>query len=96
MEVTGFRFVTDRDRNASIHYLVVNHSSALLNGVTVHVTLRTRDAQPGQPPMSKFSFPMPALGPYESKEMISPIQKVTRPGVLPDWHDLDVQVDIAK
>lgn len=96
VEVTGFRFVTERDRSASIHYLVVNHSPALLSGVTVFVTLRTKDAQPGQPPMSTFSFPMPDLGPYESKEMISSIEKVTRPGLLPDWRDLNVQVDIAQ
>jgi hypothetical protein len=95
VEVTGFRFITDAKRNPEIHYLVVNHSSALLNGVTVFVTLRSRAAQPNQPPLSQFSFRMPNLGPYESREMTSAIEKVTRPGPLPDWRDLIVQVDVA-
>lgn len=95
VEVTGFRFVTDTKRNPEIHYLVVNHSPALLNGVTVYVTLRSRTAQASQPPLSQFSFKMPNLGPYESREMTSAIEKVNRPGPLPDWRDLIVQVDVA-
>jgi hypothetical protein len=96
VEVTGFRFVTTRDRGSSIHYIVVNHSAAMLSDVTVNVTLRARAAQASQPPLSQFSFPLPDLGPYESREMVSPIERITRPGVLPEWQDLDVQVNILQ
>jgi hypothetical protein len=39
---------------------------------------------------------LPDLGPYESREMVSPIERITRPGVLPDWQDLQVAVDVVQ
>ncbi len=48
VEVTGFRFLLDDVRKSEVHYLVVNHSSALLNGMTIFVTLHSASASPGQ------------------------------------------------
>jgi hypothetical protein len=96
VEVTGFRFVTEPGRAPAIHYIVVNHSAARISDITVNVTLRPVGGLATQPVLSRFSFPMPALGAYESKEMVSPIERVTRPGTLPEWQNLAVQVDIAQ
>lgn len=94
LEVTGVRFVTDLpDRGPQIQYIVVNHSNAPLNGVVVNVTLR---ATASQSPLSQFSFRTPRLGPYESKEMISTIERLNRPLDLPDWREVEAEVEISK
>ena len=89
VEVTGFRFVGDK--NPEVHYLVVNHSGAELGGVTVYVALR---ASPGKPPLYHFSFRSPALGPYESKEMVSSIDKPLQAAT--DWQSLHADVEVGQ
>jgi hypothetical protein len=96
IEVTGFRFVMDLNKKSEIHYLVVNHSGAELSDINVYVTVHAANAKPGQPPLCRFSFRSTGLGPFESKEMISPIEKLARPVALPDWHDLRADVQIAQ
>jgi hypothetical protein len=96
IEVTGFRIVVDINKKSEIHYLVVNHSAAELSDMTIYVTLRAGNAKPGQPPLSRFSFRAAGLGPFESKEMTSPIEKVSRSMVLPEWQDLRADVQIGQ
>jgi hypothetical protein len=95
IEVTGFRIVVDFNKKSEIHYLVVNHSSADLSDVTVYVTLRTANPKPGQPPLCRFNFRAPSLGPFESKELTSSIEKLNRSVTLPEWQDLRSDVQIA-
>jgi hypothetical protein len=96
VEVTGFRFSTDPSKKPEVHYVVVNHSNSGLEDVMVYVTLRASGAKPGQPPLSKFSFHTPNLGPFESKEMTSPIEKLPRPGSVPEWQDLRADVSLGQ
>lgn len=96
IEVTGIRIVVDFNKKSEIHYLVVNHSAAALPGLTVYVTLRSARAQPGQPPVSRFSFRSPDLGPFESKEMTGVIENLTRSATLPEWPDLRAEVQVAQ
>ena len=96
IEVTGFRFVLDLNGKSEIHYLVVNHSAAQFGGVTVYVTLHGADPRPGQPPVARFSFRAPDMGPYSSREMTSPIERISRPVTLPDWQDMHAEVEIAE
>ncbi len=95
IEVTGFRILVDFNKKSEIHYLVVNHTGAPVSDVTVYVTLHAADAKPGQPPLCRFSFRAPSLGPFESKEMTSSIEKLTRSITLPEWQDLRSEVQIA-
>ena len=96
VEVTGVRFVTDLpDSPPQIHYLVVNHSNVPLIGVTVNVTLRAISGD-AQSPLSQFAFRAPRLGPYESKEMVSSIERFNRQVSLPDWQDLRADIQIAQ
>ena len=74
----------------------MNHSAADLSDMTVYVTLRNANAKPGQPPMCRFSFRAPGLGPFESKEMTSSIEKLSRSITLPEWQDLRPEVQIAQ
>jgi hypothetical protein len=93
VEVTGIRFM-ELNKKPQIHYLVVNHSSAPLNSITVYVTLRTSSSKPGQPPLSRFAFRSPALAAFEAKEMASPIERISGPLELPDWQDLHADVEV--
>jgi hypothetical protein len=88
VEVTGFRIVVDFNRKSEIHYLLVNHSPTELDDVTISVTLRAASAKPGQPALCRFNFRAAGLGPFESKEMVSPIEKPSRSVTLPEWQDL--------
>jgi hypothetical protein len=96
IEVTGFRIVTDPSKKPEIHYLVVNHTPVRVSNMTVYVTLRAADDKPGQPPLSRFSFAAPNLGPFQSKEMISSIEKMNRPVALPEWQDLRADLEIGQ
>jgi hypothetical protein len=96
IEVTGFRIVTSSDpaKKSEVQYLVVNHSDADISDANIFITLKS--VKPGQPPVCRFSFKVPSLAPYESKEMSSPIEKSTRPVSLPDWQELRAEVQISQ
>ena len=97
IEVTGFRIVTsssDANKKSEVQYLVVNHSDADISDANVFITLR--GAKPGLAPLCRFSFKIPALGPFEAKEMSSPIEKSPRSISLPDWQDVRAEVQISQ
>ena len=96
IEVTGFRIVVDPNRKSEIHYLLVNHSAAPLDDVTVFVTLRAANGKSGQPPLCRFSFRASGIGAFESKEMVSAIEKPTRTIALPEWQDLRADVQVGQ
>jgi hypothetical protein len=97
VEVTGYRIVTnsgDAAKKSEVQYLVVNHSDADISDANVFITLRS--AKPGQAPLCRFSFKIPSLGPFEAKEMSSPIEKSARGASLPDWQDVRAEVQISQ
>jgi hypothetical protein len=93
VEVTGVRFM-EVNKKPQIHYLVVNHSSAPLNSMTVYVTLRASNAKPGQAPIAKMTFRSPALAAFEAKEMFNSIEHAPAQVDLPDWQDLRADVEV--
>jgi len=96
IEVTGFRIVVDSSRKTEVHYLVVNHSPLRFSDATIYVSLIAADARPGQPPIYRFSFAAPNLGPFEAKEMVSAVDKANRAGDLPEWQDLRAEIEIGR
>jgi hypothetical protein len=96
IEVSGFRFLTDPNQKAEIQYLVVNHSPDRFSGVNVFVTLHTTDAKAGEPPLCRFSFAAPNLGPYASKEMTSSIEKLNRPVSMLDWQNFRAEIEVGQ
>ena len=89
VEVTGLRFVGDK--KPEVRYLVVNHSAAELGSVTVYVTIHSSSSKL---PLYHFSFRSPALAPYESKEMASPVDKIVHPAA--EWQNLRADVEIGQ
>jgi hypothetical protein len=96
IEVTGFRIQMDPAQKSEIQYLVVNHTPTRFSGVTVYVTLYAADAKAGQPPLCKFQFTAPNLAPFQSKDMTTSIERMTRPASPPDWQDLRATVEIGQ
>ena len=94
IEVTGFRIVVDSNKKSEVQYLVVNHSAADISNANVFITLH--GVKPGQAPVCRFSFKVPSLGPFESKEMSSPIEKAPPTLSLPTWQDLRADVQISQ
>jgi hypothetical protein len=94
VEVTGYRIVTSPDKKSEVQYLIVNHSDADISDANVFVTLRS--VKPGQAPLCRFSFKVPSLGPFESKEMSSPIGNAPRSVSLPDWQEIRAEVQISQ
>ena len=96
IEVTGIRIPMDPAKEPEIQYLVVNHTANRFSGVTVYVTLHAAHEPSGRAPLGKFQFAAPDLGPYESKEMSSAIERVNRPVNMPAWQDLRAEVEIGQ
>jgi hypothetical protein len=94
IELSGVRVVMETNRS-EIRYNVVNHSAAELGDLTLHVLLRATTAQESQPPVSRFSFKLPSLGPYESREMVSVVEKINRVYEIPDWRNLKAEFQIT-
>jgi hypothetical protein len=93
VEVAGVRFVTGvPGQRPEIHYLVVNHSNVGIAGVVVQVMMRNRtdDAL-----VSQFSFRTPRLNAYESREMVSAIERMSSAST-PDWRKLKAEVHIVQ
>ena len=88
------RIVVDSSRKSEVHYVIVNHSSAEIADVTVHVTLRNA-LKATAAPVTSFQFRLPSLGPWESKEMVIPIERLARGFELPDWQNLKTEFQIT-
>ncbi|MEQ1948821.1 MAG: hypothetical protein ABL995_16645 [Bryobacteraceae bacterium] len=94
VEVTGFRVLMEPSKKSEIQYLVVNHSGQKFADAVVYVTLFAANAKPGDTPLCKFNFLAPDLGPYQSREMSSSIERVNRPVTVPDWQNLRAEVEV--
>jgi len=98
LELTGVRLIEDEKQNVQAKLILVNHSTAELSGVTLTVTLKPVNSTPETPPVTEFSFKLPTLGPYESREITVPAKTKLRAYEMPDWQFIqsDVQINSPK
>jgi hypothetical protein len=94
IEVTGIRLVQDQRKNTEVRFLVVNHSSAEISDLGGNVTVWARTQKSEEERVGTFSFNLPSLGPYESREMRAALNTKLKVYEMPDWQNLtsDVQV----
>jgi hypothetical protein len=95
LEVTGLRLVEDKQKKLEIRFLLVNHSPAPLTDIAATVTLRPSTAKPGKEVVGTFAFRLPGLEPYESRDMLAPVEAKMRLYELPDWQFLRADVVIT-
>jgi hypothetical protein len=95
IEITGFRIIEDARKNVQVKYIVVNHSNAELSDLAMDLALRPSTAKPEDQPIASFSVKVPALLPYESREITSTARTQLRAYELPDWQFLRAEFRIT-
>lgn len=95
IEITGLRLSEDAKQRASVQFLVVNHSGADLSGLAADVRLVAVSGTGDRQVVGTFSFKVPRLGPYESRELKAPLETKLRVYELPDWQFLRAEFQIT-
>jgi len=95
VEVIGLRLIEDPKKKPQVRFVVVNHSGAEMGDLTASVNLWARTAKSDEEAIGTFSFSVPSLGAYESKEMSSALNTKLRVYELPDWQNLVAEVQIT-
>jgi hypothetical protein len=95
IEVVGIRLTTDAKKKPQAKFLVVNHASAEMNDLTVNVTLWASTSRSEEDSIGTFTFTVPNLSGYESKEMTAPFKTKLKIYELPDWQNATAEVQIT-
>lgn len=95
VEITGLRLTEDAKQKAFIQFVVVNHSAAEIGDLSANVTLLAISAKGERQPVGTFSFKIPLLAPYESKDLKAPVDTKLRVYELPDWQFLRSEFQIT-
>jgi hypothetical protein len=94
IEVSGVRFVEDAKKKTVAKFVIINHSTADINGLAGNVTIWGRTQKSEEDAQGTFSFNT-NLAPYESKEMSVPLTTKRKIYELGDWQNLTTDVQIT-
>jgi hypothetical protein len=95
VEVTGVRFMQNGKKQTEARFVVVNHSGADITGLAGNVNIWGRTNSSEEEAAGTFTFRVPSLGPYDSKEMTAPVSTKLKVYELPDWQNVSTQVQIT-
>ncbi|HKW97602.1 MAG TPA: zinc ribbon domain-containing protein [Bryobacteraceae bacterium] len=95
VEVIGVRILEDSKKKPQVRFVVVNHSGAEMSDLTANVNLWARTAKSDEEAVGTFSFKLPSLGAYESKELSAPLNTKLKVYELPDWQNLTAEVQVT-
>lgn len=95
VEVIGMRLLEDPKKKPQVRFVVVNHSGAEMSDLVANVNLWARTAKSDEEAVGTFSFKLPSLGAYESKEMTAPLNTKLKVYELPDWQNLTAEVQVT-
>jgi hypothetical protein len=95
VEVVGMRLTENAKKKPEVHFVVVNHSGAEIADLAANVNLWARTAKSDEEAVGTFSFKLPSIGAYESKEMSSTLNTKLRVYELPDWQNLVAEIQIT-
>jgi hypothetical protein len=95
VEVTGIRLVEDAKKKAMARFVVVNHSNAEIAGLEGIVTIYGRIRKAGEEAEGSFSFKLPSIQPFESKDLTAPVVSSKKLYEMPDWQNIDAQLQIT-
>jgi hypothetical protein len=90
LEIVGVRLNEDDKSRVQVQYVVVNHSAADLPELKMQVTVLGVGR-----PLFDFAAAVPALGPFESKELSTAVKTKLKPYEIPDWQFLKTTFDIT-
>jgi hypothetical protein len=89
LEVTGVRLKDFRNGKATIQFVVVNHSAASLPEMTMDVKIVS-----GGKTFFDIPAQLPSLGPYEVKDLSSPVTTELKSYEMPDWQMIRPQFSL--
>lgn len=95
IEVAGIRLTEDARQKVQVQCVVINHSAADIAGLEATVMLRVREGKTQGRAVGNFSFRLPSLGPYESREIRTVLDTSLRAYEIPDWQFLDAEVAVT-
>ena len=95
VEVAGLRLTQNKAKKTEVRFVVVNHSGAEIQDLAGTINLQARTAKRDEEPVGVFAFKVPVLGPYESKEVTTLVDTKLKVYELPDWQNLDEQLQIT-
>jgi hypothetical protein len=95
VEVTGLRVVADLKHRSQLHYIVVNHGSTQLAGVSLRIAVRSSVTGANDPPLFAVATVIPSLGAYQSKEFRVDLDGDVRSSVIPEWQNLRADFQVA-
>jgi hypothetical protein len=95
IEVTGVRFIQDAKKKTEARFLVVNHSPDDISDLGGTVTVWGRTQKSDEEPVGTLSFKVPGIGPWQSREVSTPVATKLRVYELPDWQNVTAEVQIT-
>ena len=95
VEVAGLRLTQNKAKKTEIRFLVVNHSAGEIQDLAGSISLRARTSKQEEEPIGACAFKLPSLGPYESKDMVAILNTKLKVYELPDWQNLQAQLQIT-
>ncbi len=95
VEVVGIRLIQDPKKKLAARFLVVNHSSNALDDLTATVTLWASTNRSEEDSVGSFTFKVPSLGAFESKEISAPLNTKLKFYELPDWQNATPEIEIT-
>jgi hypothetical protein len=95
LEVVGIRLMQDAKHHPQARFIAVNHSPGELNDLTANVTLWASTSRSEEDFIGTFSFKLPSIGAYESKEMTAPLNTKLKIYELPDWQNATAEVQLT-
>jgi len=95
VEISGLRLVKTWNGKQQVRFLIINHSSRDLSGVTLHVGVRASEAAGGAPILT-IRAPIRSLGAYQSKEIKSDLDAEVPDSALADWESVRTDVQILR
>ncbi len=95
IEIAGLRLTEDSKQKASIQFVVINHSGAEISDLAAMVSLKAVTVRREKLAVGTFSFKVPLLGPYESKDLTATVDTKLRVYELPDWQFLRADFQIT-
>ena len=94
IEISGVRFVEDAKKKTMAKFVIINHSTADISGLTGNVTIWARTQKSEEDAQGSFTFTT-NLAPMESKEMSVPLNTKRKIYELGDWQNLTTDVQIT-
>lgn len=90
LEITGVRIAEAANGRIRVQYLAVNHSGAQLPSLEMYIALEA-----GNNAVLEFPAKLPALKPFESKDLTASIRSDLKSYELPDWQQLRPRFEIT-